>query len=185
MNAPFRIVLVCMGNICRSPMAAAVLRARLAEVGLAARVDVSSAGTGNWHVGRAADPRAVAALRARGYDADGHRARQFRASWFGQHDLVLALDRENLAALRAMDPQAEAQGRLRLLRSYDPGPGPHPDPGAGRGGQGGLDVPDPYYGGPEGFDHALDLVRRAADGLVAALERDPRVTGARNRTDAG
>ncbi|HSK54065.1 MAG TPA: low molecular weight protein-tyrosine-phosphatase [Jiangellales bacterium] len=161
MSAPFRVVLVCLGNICRSPMAEAVLRDRVAAAGLAGRVTVESAGTADYHVGSGADSRALAALEARGYDGSEHRARQFRRDWFTRADLVLALDDDNLAALVALDPEAAARGELRLLRSYDP----H----AVR--EGDLEVPDPYYGGPDGFRHVLDLVERAADGLVAELAR--------------
>jgi protein-tyrosine phosphatase len=161
MSQPFRVVLVCLGNICRSPMAAAVLRDRVAAAGLAGRVSVESAGTADYHVGYGADPRALAALRTRGYDGSEHRARQFRPDWFDRADLVLALDDDNLAALTALDPGAAARADLRMFRSYDPS--------AVR--EGDLEVPDPYYGGADGFEHVLDLVERAADGLVAELTR--------------
>ena len=156
---PYRVVLVCLGNICRSPMAEAVLRDRVEAAGLADRVSVESAGTAGYHVGSGADPRARTALAARGYDGSAHRARQFGPDWFERADLVLALDEANLADLATLDRTAQRTGSLRLLRSYDPD--------AARGGD--LEVPDPYYGGDEGFDHVLDLVERAADGLVAEL----------------
>ena len=161
MSQPFRVVLVCLGNICRSPMAEAVLRDRVAAAGLADRVNVESAGTAGYHVGSSADPRALAALQARGYGGTEHRARRFGPDWFGRADLVLALDDDNLATLAALDPGAAARGDLRLFRSYDPD--------AVR--EGDLEVPDPYYGGADGFEHVLDLVERAADGLVAELTR--------------
>jgi len=156
---PYRICLVCMGNICRSPMAEAVLRAQLAEAGLAGAVLVDSAGTSGWHEGENADPRALAALRGRGYEL-AHAARGFERSWFADRDLVLALDAHNLRALRRLARDPEVADRIRLLSSYDPEAG------------GDLDVPDPYYGGAEGFEHVLDLLERACRGLVTELRRN-------------
>jgi protein-tyrosine phosphatase len=150
---PYRIVFVCLGNICRSPMAEVVFRSRLAEAGLADRVQVASAGTGDWHIGEGADPRTLAALTTRGYDAGGHRARQFEPAWFDDYDLVVALDRRNLADLRAIAP-VHRRPDVRLLRSFDP------DAGAD------LDVADPYYGGDDGFDAVLGVVERACTGLL-------------------
>lgn len=155
----YRICLVCLGNICRSPMAASVLRAKLAAAGLDGQVVVESAGTGDWHVGSGADARARAALVARGYD-DEHRARQFVTRHFEDYDLVLAMDAANVRDLRAIAPDAEIGHGVRLLRSYDP---------QADGDSAGLDVPDPYYGGPDGFTLVLEQVERACDGLVAAL----------------
>ena len=154
-----RVVFVCLGNICRSPMAEVVLRALLAEEGLDDRVEVSSAGTGDWHVGQGADRRSTEVLTRRGYDARGHRARQFDPAWFDDHDLVVAMDRQNLADLRALAPRDRRDGVL-LLRSFDPTAGDD------------LDVPDPYYGGPDGFDDALDMVERACRGLLDHLRRE-------------
>lgn len=158
MSPAIRVSLVCLGNICRSPMAASVLRNRLAEEGLAERVHVSSAGTGGWHVGSAADPRARHALRQRGYDGDSHRAQQFDPGWFDRFELVLAMDQSNLHDLRRM-ASPEHLDKIALLRSFD-------EEAAATGD---LDVPDPYFGGPEGFDTALDQIERAVDGLVATL----------------
>ena len=150
----YRITLVCMGNICRSPIAEAVLRAEFARAGLGDRVDVDSAGTGSWHIGEDADPRAQAVLRRRGYMLN-HAARQFDPAWFASRDLILALDESNLRALQRLAPDRGAAERLRLLRSYDPK--------ADRD----LDVPDPYYGGHDGFEHVLTLIESAAAGVVA------------------
>ncbi|HEU4491648.1 MAG TPA: low molecular weight protein-tyrosine-phosphatase [Jiangellales bacterium] len=175
MSQPFRVVLVCLGNICRSPMAEAVLRDRVAAAGLADRVSVESAGTAGYHVGSGADPRALAALRARGYDGTEHRARRFGSDWFGRADLVLALDDDNLATLAALASGAAARRHLRMFRSYDPA--------AVR--EGDLEVPDPYYGGADGFEHVLDLVERAADGLVAELTRTVGDGGAEGSTRHG
>ena len=152
----FRVCMVCLGNICRSPMAAAVLRAKLAEAGLADRVVVESAGTGDWHVGDCADPRARATLRAAGYD-DQHTARQFATTFYGDYDLVIAMDANNLRDLRRIAPASEIGDRVRMLRSYDPSA------------QDDLDVPDPYYGDDDGFQLVLAQVERACEGLVAEL----------------
>lgn len=154
----FRVCMVCLGNICRSPMAAAVLRAKLAETGLAGRVVVESAGTGDWHVGDGADHRARATLRAAGYD-DEHTARQFEAKYYDDYDLVIAMDANNLRDLRRIAPEREIGDRVRMLRSFDRDAGDD------------LDVPDPYFGGEDGFQLVLAQVERACDGLLAELRR--------------
>jgi len=151
---PYRICIVCLGNICRSPMAAAVLRGKLVEAGLADAVVVTSAGTGDWHVGSGADRRARVALRTRGYP-DDHRARQFQTADFAQHDLVLGMDAANVRALRRMAPDPATAAAVRLF-DVD------------------RDVPDPYYGGPAEFEAVLDQIERAADGLIADLISRPR-----------
>lgn len=166
-SPPYRICLVCLGNICRSPMAEVVLRHRLGKAGLKDRVQVESAGTGGWHVGEPADARALAALRERGYDGSGHRASRFDASMFERYDLVLVMDRDNLAELHRLAPTPAAGADVRMLRSYDPR--------AAASGE--LDIPDPYYGGADGFSHVLTLVERAADGLVDQLAATLRDTG--------
>jgi protein-tyrosine phosphatase len=138
-----------------------VLRTELAQAGLAAKVEVDSAGTGDWHVGEPMHRPALQELAGRGYDGSGHRARQIQRSWLARYDLALAMDRSNLASLRRMDPAAFAAGRVRLLRSFDPGLA---DTDAYRD-----EVPDPYGGGPEGFALAFDLVQAAARGLTGQL----------------
>ena len=179
--SPYRVSLVCLGNICRSPTAEVVLRQEIARAGLAGKVEVDSSGTGNWHLGAPMDPGARAELAARGYDGSGHRARQFDGSWFGGYDLVIAMDRQNLADLRRMAPdRATARDRIRLLRSFDPataggaGEGAAGGPvGTGAGGAGGDpydgEVPDPYHGSAAQYALAFDLVRAAASGLAAQL----------------
>lgn len=153
----YRISVVCLGNICRSPMADVVLNARVADAGLDDRVTVVSAGTGDWHVGDAMDRRAAALLTSQGYDASRHRAQQVLARWLDEHDLVLAMDAANLADLRTLAGDAVDGGRLRAFRDFDPeGPG---------------DVPDPYYGGDAGFRAVLTMVERTADAIVAGLRR--------------
>ena len=153
-----RILFVCMGNICRSPTAEAVMRSILHEEGIADAVEVDSAGTRGWHAGEPPDPRAVAAAGGRGIELD-HTARQVTAADFGLFDLLLAMDPDNLRELRRLAPDDEALGRARLLREYDPA--------ASR--QDSLAVPDPYYGGESHFEEVLDLVDAACRGLVAEL----------------
>lgn len=155
---PYRVCFVCTGNICRSPTAEVVLRAQLARAGLADLVRVDSAGLGDWHVGEGADRRSAAALRARGYDAGAHRARQFAAADFAERDLVVALDSGHLADLLALAPTAADRAKVRLLRSYEPAAD-----------EADLDVPDPYYGGGEGFERVLDLVESACAALLAEI----------------
>lgn len=148
-----------MGNICRSPTAEGVMRHLLAEEGLESRVEVDSAGTGGWHVGEPADERARAAAARRGIELTSV-ARQVAPSDLDEFDLVLAADvqnRRDLLELAGEDP--ELRRKVRLLRSFDPR-----SAGAGE-----LDVPDPYYGGPDGFDEVLDLIEAACRGLIREL----------------
>ncbi len=153
-----RILFVCLGNICRSPTAEGVVRQRLRSAGLGDDVDVESAGTGGWHVGDPPDERASAAARARGIALEG-RAQRFEPDHFDEFDLILAMDRQNLAAMRALAPGPGAEDKLRLFREFDPEAVAAGD----------LEVPDPYYGGEDGFEDVLDIVERAADGLVAEI----------------
>jgi len=153
------VALVCLGNICRSPMADVVLTERIDEAGLAGRVTVASCGTGDWHVGQPMDERAAATLRANDYDPSRHRARQFDAGWLETNDLVLAMDGTNLADVRRADPGASPE-RVRLFGDFDP-----VRPGG--------EVPDPYYGGPEGFEEVLAMIERTCAVLVASLQRLP------------
>ena len=148
-----RILFVCMGNICRSPTAEGVMRSLLREQGLEDEIEVDSAGTGGWHAGDPPDSRATAAAARRGIDLDGA-ARQVTQADFDRFDLLVAMDRENLRHLRAIAPDARAREKARLLREFDPRAG------------GDLDVPDPYYGGADGFDQVLDLVEAACRGLL-------------------
>ena len=168
---PYRVSLVCLGNICRSPTAEVVLREELARAGLSGRVEVDSSGTGDWHLGGPMDPRARAELAARGYDGSGHRARQFDRASFRRYDLVVAMDRQNLADLRRMAPDREtASDRIRLLRSFDPATaGAAGAAGAAGGDPYDGDVPDPYHGGAEEYALAFDLVQAAASALAAQL----------------
>ncbi len=137
------------------------MRHLLARDGLDGRVEVDSAGTGSWHVGDPPDRRATAEARTRGIVMEG-RARQFRAGDFDRVDLVVAMDAQNAADLRALAPDAAAAAKVHLLREWDP-----------EAGGGDRSVPDPYYGGPEGFGVVLDMVERACAGLIAELRAGP------------
>jgi protein-tyrosine phosphatase len=146
----YAIALVCLGNICRSPTAHVVLQSRLSDAGLDDRVTVRSSGTGDWHVGKPMDRRAASALSGAGYDPSRHRAQQYDDSWTGAHDLVLAMDHDNLHDL------GDRSERVALFRDFDP---------VGTG----EDVPDPFYGGTDGFLDVLTIVERTAASLTDEL----------------
>ncbi|MGH8381189.1 low molecular weight protein-tyrosine-phosphatase [Pseudomonas sp.] len=150
-----RVLFVCLGNICRSPTAEGVLRHQLQAEGLGELIEVASAGTGNWHVGKPPDSRTCRAARTRGYDLSQQRAQQVKAIHFNEYDLILAMDTSNLGHLQALQP-AGASAELDLfLRRYE----------------GALDeVPDPYYGGEQGFEQVLDLIEIACSRLVIELK---------------
>ncbi|GAA2226099.1 low molecular weight phosphotyrosine protein phosphatase [Herbiconiux moechotypicola] len=154
----FRICMVCTGNICRSPMAEIVLRDLVEKAGLSDRVVVTSAGTGEWHVGEHADPRTVSALERQGFDGSGHRARQFDASWFDSLDLVIALDRSHERVLRSWARSDDDRQKVRLLLGFDADY-------AGR-----SDVPDPYYSDEAMFDSVLAMVEHSCRALFRQLE---------------
>ena len=161
----YRVTAVCLGNICRSPMAEAVIRTRVDDAGLAAQVLVDSAGTDGWHIGENADPRALQTLRAAGYDLV-HSGRQITQEWFlepGRPDLLLTMDASNYATVTALAPDAVARERVHMLRSFDPALTGIPlgDPR--------LDVPDPWFGDHDGFIDVLRMIEAAADGLVDEL----------------
>ena len=154
--ATYRVMFVCMGNICRSPMAEAVFRYDLREAGLDSSVVVDSAGTGSWHVGDPADRRAMAVLADHGYLLD-HAAKQFHPSMFAERDLVVAMDSDNLRDLRRLAPDPATAKSLRLVREFDA------DAES-------FDVPDPYYGGREGFVEVLRQLQAASSGLVRHVQ---------------
>ncbi len=159
---PLRICFVCLGNICRSPTAEAVMARLLEEQGLSERIEVDSAGTGGWHVGDPPDERATAEASRRGIPMRG-RARQFHVGDFSFFDLVVAMDRRNLADLHDLALEPDHHDKVVLLRSFDPSA-----TGAGDD----LDVPDPYYGGPDGFSHVFDLVEAACRNLLDHVRVD-------------
>jgi protein-tyrosine phosphatase len=151
-----RICFVCLGNICRSPTAEGVMRHLAAEADLADRLHIESAGTSGYHVGDPPDRRSAAAAARRGIRVDGA-AQRFEVADFGRFDHVLAMDGANQRTLRRLAPGAESAARVRLLREHDPDAPP------------GAEVPDPYYGGPRGFEDVLDVVESACRGLLAEL----------------
>ena len=151
-----RILFVCMGNICRSPTAEGVMRHVIEREGLGATIEVDSAGTGGWHVGDPPDQRSAATARKRGITIDGA-ARQFTSEDFDDFDLILAMDEQNRRDILRLASGDEQRAKVRMFREFDP---------ASRGDTN-LDVPDPYYGGKDGFEHVLDLVEAAAEGLLA------------------
>lgn len=156
MSEPYRIAFVCLGNICRSPMAQVVLEHRLAEAGLDDRVTVTSAGTGGWHTGEPMDRRAAAVLAARGYDPSRHVARTFSMDWYAENDLLLAMDASNHADMADLAPDVAALQKLRMFRDFDP-----------QATEDDNEVPDPWFGGERGFHAVLAMVERTADALVA------------------
>jgi protein-tyrosine phosphatase len=160
-NGPYRICLVCLGNICRSPTAEIVLASELAAAGLDGEVTVDSAGTGDWHLGQQMERHARAELARRGYDGSAHRARQIEPSWLAGRDLILAMDQHNLADLRRMAARAGADpDRVRLFGEAG---------GLPAGEAGDRDIPDPYGGGPGDFSAVLDLVQAASRQIAAQL----------------
>lgn len=155
-----KILFVCMGNICRSPTAEGVVRRLLAERAPALPVQLDSAGTHGYHVGEPPDARAIEAASRRGIDLRGLRARRVEREDFQRFDLILAMDRDNLARLQQLQPD-ESRARLALMLEYATDAGVE-------------EVPDPYYGGPAGFEQALDLLEDAAEGLLQALRSELR-----------
>jgi protein-tyrosine phosphatase len=155
-----KILFVCLGNICRSPTAEGVLRVLAAREAPDLALEIDSAGTAGYHVGEPPDPRTRQAAARRGYDLNALRARIVEPLDFERFDLILAMDRDNLRVLRRRAP-ATAHERLQLFLEFAPDSGIE-------------DVPDPYYGGPNGFEEVLDLVEVAARGLIAHLRRGAR-----------
>ncbi len=153
-SSPPSVLFVCLGNICRSPLAEAALRAEVEAARLEVHID--SAGTGAWHVGKAPDPRSRAEALRHGIDIGHYRARQVAPADFHQFDRIVAMDRQNLADLEAMAPHMP-RARLSLLLDHVPG-------------LEGQDVEDPYYGGAEGFAKTWEQVRRAAQTLLRELD---------------
>ena len=153
-----RVLFVCLGNICRSPTAEGVMRALAAEAGVDHRIEIDSAGTGSWHVGHPPDDRAAAAAARRGIELAGA-ARRVEPSDLDRFDLVIAMDRDNLTELRRMAGDGGHREKLALLRQYDEA--------AAAAGE--LEVPDPYYGGEDGFDLVLDVVTAGCRGLLLEI----------------
>lgn len=152
LESKLKVLFVCLGNICRSPTAEGVFKTYLQQAGLAGQVTTDSAGTADWHTGKAPDSRTVKAAATRGYDLSVLRARQAQAEDFHRFDLVLAMDRSNLENLQAIQPE-DGTAELALYLPYC-------------GVTSTSEVPDPYYGGAEGFEHVLDLLEQASESLL-------------------
>lgn len=159
--AKIRVLMVCMGNICRSPMAHGVFAERIREAGLEHAVEVDSAGTHSYHVGEPPDRRAQAAARTRGYELGGQRARRLHVQDFLDFDYILVMDDENLRSARSLQP---TDGKARLHRFLEFA-GSRPE----------REVPDPYYGGSQGFATVMDLVEDAATGFLSHLRERHRL----------
>lgn len=150
------VLYVCLGNICRSPLGEGVLAHRLEEEDLSSRVRVDSAGTGAWHLGEPPDPRSTEVAMRHGIALRGL-ARRVSVEDFHEFDYIFAMDRANLQDLRHLESQVEEGARLNLFREFDPDK------------DGDLDVPDPYYGGPDGFDVMFDMIDRTCAAFVEHL----------------
>jgi protein-tyrosine phosphatase len=157
-QAPFRVLFVCLGNICRSPTAEGTMRALVREADMEDRIELDSAGTGSWHVGSSPDERATAAAAARGIALEGA-ARQVSVADFDDFNLMIAMDSANLSDLRELAGDDRRRAKVRLLREFDP---------VG-GATGELDVPDPYYGPGDGFERVLDMVEASCRGLLEQI----------------
>ena len=152
-----KVLFVCLGNICRSPTAEGVFRRALEQAGLADDVEIDSCGVGSWHVGKAPDSRAQQAALCRGIDLSGLRARQLNVQDFAEFDYVLGMDQNNLRAILELKP-ANSQAHVGLFLDFAGTPG--------------TEVPDPYYGGDEGFENVLNMIEAASNGLIQHLKRE-------------
>lgn len=152
MQGPFRLLFVCLGNICRSPAAEGVMRAMIAKEDLANRVTIRSAGTAGWHAGKLPDQRMRSAGQNRGYDLSS-RARQVSEDDLREYDLVLVMDQQNLRDIRTYDSESKHSAKIRLFCEFCTD---HTE----------TEVPDPYYGGEQGFEHVLDLLEDGCRGVL-------------------
>ncbi|HUH89143.1 MAG TPA: low molecular weight protein-tyrosine-phosphatase [Lysobacter sp.] len=156
MAEPLRLLVVCLGNICRSPMAEGALRARIEAAGLGRRVEIDSAGTGDWHVGNPPDPRSIRTAKGHGVDIANLRGRQVSRTDFDRFDWLLCADRNNLHDVRALAPDAAARDKVALLLDW-------------AGVETGGEIPDPYTGGAGHFEQVWEMLDRAADGVLARI----------------
>jgi protein-tyrosine phosphatase len=152
-----RVLFVCLGNICRSPLAEGVFRHLVAERGLEDRIEIDSAGTGGWHVGEGPDPRSLEVAARNGVSLDGQAARRIEATDLGDFQWIVAMDADNERDLRRL-AQEDPDVRIHRLRDFDP--------------EGVGDVPDPYYGGPQGFDTVYAMVERSCRALLDRVEAE-------------
>ena len=147
---------VCLGNICRSPLAEGLFRKHVEEAGMSDFFAIASSGTGDWHLGKQADPRMRATARRRGLSIESHAAQQFIVDHFEQYDHIYVMDKSNLNDVLFLDEDEEFGQRVRLFREFDPQPEDY-------------QVPDPYYGGDEGFDEVYEIVDRTAKNILDAF----------------
>jgi protein-tyrosine phosphatase len=152
-----QVCFVCLGNICRSPLAEGVFKSLVAKEGLEDRISTASAGVGSWHIGEPPDARMMKTAHKNGIVLNS-RARQFQKNDFRNTDLILAMDESNLQALEQMSPSLDARQKLFLFRSFD------------QEHQGDLNVPDPYYGGEGGFDHVFEIVDRTCPRILEFIK---------------
>jgi protein-tyrosine phosphatase len=156
-SLPIKVLFVCLGNICRSPLAEGVFRDLVQEAGLEEQITIASAGTGRWHVGEPPDPRMRETARRHGLNIDDQRAQQIVARDLEHYDYVFAMDRSNYTTIRELDDREHFAGKVQLFREFDP----HPDD---------KNVPDPYYGsGSDGFEHVFQIVERTARRILDHL----------------
>lgn len=156
-SPPIKVLFVCLGNICRSPLAEGVFRNLVEEAGLEGHITIASAGTGRWHVGEPPDPRMRETARRHGLSIDDQRAQQIMARDLEQYDYVFAMDRSNYSTIRDLDHRAHSSSKVRLFRDFDPTPED-------------KNVPDPYYGsGTDGFEHVYQIVERTSRNLLDHL----------------
>lgn len=153
MSSPIRVQFVCLGNICRSPLAKVVFREKVNEAGLAEHFEIVSSGTGSWHVGEKADDRMRKTAQRKGLSLEDHRASQFEAVEFERSDHIIVMDKSNLNDVLRLDENNEYSDKVRLFREFDPEPGDY-------------EVPDPYHGGRQGFERVFDIVNRTAEELL-------------------
>lgn len=155
-SRPVRVLFVCLGNICRSPLAEGLFQQKVIDAGLADRIEVDSAGTGGWHVGAPPDERMRATASRRGTDLGALRARQLERADLDEYDHVFVMDKANLHDTLSLDPEGDHGTRVRLFREFDPEPEDY-------------QVPDPYYGGAHGFDRVYDIADRTTDAILERL----------------
>jgi len=151
-----RVQFVCLGNICRSPLAEAVFREHVEAAGLAEHFEIASSGTGDWHVGDTADRRMQSTAEEHGTSLDDHRASQFSREDLEAYDHIFVMDKDNLNDVLYLDENDRHNGKVRLFREFDPEPGD-------------FQVPDPYFGGADGFEDVYQIVRRTAEQLLDRL----------------
>jgi protein-tyrosine phosphatase len=154
-----RVLFVCLGNICRSPLAEGVFRHLVGQAGLQDRFEIESCGTGDWHVGDCADPRMISTARRYGVDLGGHCARQFKPEDLERFDHIFVMDKRNLHDVLYADTEEQYGFKVRLFREFDPDPGD-------------FQVPDPYYGGPQGFDEVYQICLRTGETLLDRLVQE-------------